>query len=120
MSHTITRLLTNNNEPLPMTTKARTVTVTNLASDPLAQATAFLKPYSTSMLIVGAVFLGICMIVVAMKMGARSAAAKKGDGGHIREGLGMVAGVAIAGCVLGAGVVIVAVAVKIGGAASAT
>lgn len=118
MYRTITQLLTGNH-PLPAHTRPSTVTVTNLAGDPLGVAETFLKPYTTGMIVVGAVFLGICMMVVAVKMGARSAAAKKNDGGHIREGLGMVAGVAIAGTVLGAGLVIVALAVKIGAAATA-
>ena len=118
MYRTITRLLTANH-PQAASARVNSVTVTNRAADPLSQAENFLKPYSTGMLILGGIFLGICMVVVAMKMGARSAAAKKGDGGHIREGLGMVAGVGLAGCVLGAGLIIVAVAVKIGSAASA-
>ncbi len=119
MYRTITRLLTAGpTHPLPDRTKATNVTVTKLAADPFTAAETFLKPYSTGLLVFGAIFLGLCMIVVAMKMGARSASSKKGDGGAIRESIGMVAGVGIAGVVLGAAVVVVALAVKIGAAAS--
>lgn len=81
--------------------------------NPLDQVKTFLEPWATGLIAVGVVFLGACGTVIGMKIGARAASAKRGEGGQ-RESLGAVAGLALAGVVIGAAVIVVGLAVKVG------
>lgn len=81
---------------------------------PLDPVINFIKPWSTGLLVLGAIILGLCMVWVAIKMGARAAASKKNEGGAIRDSIGMAVGVGVAGVVLGAALIVVALAVKFG------
>ena len=81
---------------------------------PLDPVINFIKPWSTGLLILGAIILGMAGAWVGMSMGARSAAAKKGDNTHVRDGIGRAVGVAIGAGIMGAALIGVALAVKIG------
>jgi len=94
--------------------RVRSVTVTNLAVGPFDGVEKFLTPYTTGMIVLGGIVLGLCMGWVAIKMGTRAAASKKNEGGAIRDSIGMVVGVGMAAGVLGAALILVAVAIKFG------
>ena len=112
MFHTMTNIL-ETGTPHRTALQVRDTAVANLAG-PLDPVINFVKPWSTGLLVLGAIILGLCMVWVAMKMGARAAASKKNEGGGIRDSIGMAAGVGLAGVVLGAALIIVALAVKFG------
>ena len=81
--------------------------------NPLDPVLKFLEPWSNGLLAVGVIFLGGCGTFIGMKIGVRSAAAKRGESGH-RESLGAVFGLALAGLVMGGAAIVVALAVKLG------
>lgn len=94
--------------------------VAYLAGTPIDTATAYIKPWTTAMIVFGAVILGGCLAYAAISMGARSAAAKKGDNTHMREGIGKIVGVCVAGFFLGISLLAIGLAVKLGQTAPAS
>ncbi len=87
--------------------------VTYLAG-PVEQVTAYIKPWTTGMIVLGAVILGGCLAWAAVSMGARAAAAKKGDNTHMREGIGKIVAILFAGFFLGMSLIVIALAIKLG------
>lgn len=90
------------------------------AGTPIDAATKYIQPWTTGMIILGGVILAACMAWAAISMGARSAAAKKGDNTHMREGIGKIVAILVAGFFLGTALVVVALAVKFGQTAPTT
>jgi len=87
--------------------------VTYLAT-PLDEVTKYIQPWTTGMIILGAVILGGCLAWAAVSMGARAAAAKKGDNTHMREGIGKIVSILFAGFFLGMSLIVIALAIKLG------
>lgn len=84
---------------------------------PIDEAVKYIQPWTTALIVLGGVILGGCMAWAAVSMGARSAAAKKGDNSHMREGIGKIVAVGVAGFFLGMSLIVIAVAIKFGAAA---
>ena len=82
---------------------------------PLDQINAWVAQWGTSLQILGGTILAICMVLVGIKLGAKSVASG-GSGantGH-REAFGAIFGLAIAGILIGAALIVVPLLIGIG------
>ena len=87
-------------------------TTTYLAG-PLDQVNTWVTQWGTSLQILGGTILAICMVLVGIKMGAKSVASNGASTGH-REAVGAIFGLAIAGVLIGAALIIVPLFVGVG------
>jgi len=88
---------------------------TGYLAGPLDQINAWVAQWGTSLQILGGTILAICMVLVGIKLGAKSVASG-GSGantGH-REAFGAIFGLAIAGILIGAALIVVPLLIGIG------
>jgi hypothetical protein len=104
------------------TSAARTAVTTGLSSTntvylagPLDQINAWVAQWGTSLQVLGGTILAICMVLVGIKLGAKSVASggSGGSTGH-REAFGAIFGLAIAGILIGAALIVVPLLIGIG------
>jgi len=86
---------------------------TTYIAGPLDQVNAWVSQWGTSLQLLGGVILGICMVLVGIKLGAKSVASSGANTGH-REAVGAIFGLAIAGVLIGAALIIVPLFVGVG------
>ena len=85
------------------------------SAGPLDQINAWVAQWGTSLQVLGGTILAICMVLVGIKLGAKSVAGG-GNGantGH-REAFGAIFGLAIAGILIGAALIVVPLLIGIG------
>jgi hypothetical protein len=85
---------------------------THLAG-PLDQVNAWVSQWGTSLQVLGGIVLAICMVLVGIKLGAKSVVGSGGSTGH-REAIGAIFGLVIAGILIGAALIVVPMLVGIG------
>ena len=86
---------------------------TTYLAGPLDQVNTWVTHWGTSLQIRGGTILAICMVLVGIKMGAKSVASNGASTGH-RETIGAIFGLAIAGVLIGAALIIVPLFVGVG------
>ena len=86
---------------------------TTYLAGPLDQVNAWVSQWGTSLQLLGGVILGICMVLVGIKLGAKSVASSGANTGH-REAVGAIFGLVIAGVLIGAALIIVPLFVGVG------
>ena len=86
---------------------------TTYLAGPLDQVNAWVTQWGTSLQLLGGVILGICMVLVGIKLGAKSVASSGANTGH-REAVGAIFGLAIAGILIGAALIIFPLFVGVG------
>ena len=86
--------------------------VTYLAG-PLDQVNAWVAQWGTSLQILGGTILAICMVLVGIKLGAKSVAGNGASTGH-REAVGAIFGLLIAGVLIGAALIVVPLFIGVG------
>ena len=86
--------------------------VTYLAG-PLDGVNAWMSQWGTALQVLGGTVLAICMVLVGIKLGAKTVTGGSGGGGH-REAVGSIFGLAIAGVLISAALIIVPILVGIG------
>ena len=86
---------------------------TTYTAAPLDQVNAWVAQWGTSLQILGASVLAICMVLVGIKLGAKSVASNGASTGH-REAVGAIFGLVIAGVLIGAALIIVPLFVGVG------
>ena len=86
---------------------------TTYTAAPLDQVNTWVAQWGTSLQLLGGVILGICMVLVGIKLGAKSVASSGANTGH-REAVGAIFGLAIAGVLIGAALIIVPLFVGVG------
>ena len=87
---------------------------TTYIAGPLDQVNAWVSQWGTSLQILGASVLAICMVLVGIKLGAKSVASQgAGSTGH-RETIGSIFGLVIAAVLVGAALIIVPLFVGVG------
>ena len=91
----------------------RSSATTTYLAGPLDQVNTWVTQWGTSLQILGGTILAICMVLVGIKMGAKSVASNGASTGH-RETIGAIFGLAIAGVLIGAALIIVPVFVGVG------
>ena len=80
---------------------------------PLDQVNAWVSQWGTSLQVLGGTILAICMVLVGIKLGAKSVASNGASTGH-REAVGAIFGLVIAGVLIGAALIIVPLFVGVG------
>jgi len=93
-------------------TVRQSATTTYLAG-PLDQVNAWVSQWGTSLQILGGTILAICMVLVGIKLGAKSVASNGASTGH-REAVGAIFGLLIAGVLIGAALIVVPLFVGVG------
>lgn len=96
----------------PAATTGLTSVNTTYMAGPLDQINTWVAQWGTSLQVLGGTILAICMVLVGIKLGAKSVAGN-GSSGH-REAFGAIFGLAIAGVLIGAALIIVPMLVGIG------
>ena len=86
---------------------------TTYLAGPLDQVNAWVAQWGTSLQILGASVLAICVVLVGIKLGAKSVASNGASTGH-REAVGAIFGLVIAGVLIGAALIIVPLFVGVG------
>ena len=86
---------------------------TTYLAGPLDQVNAWVTQWGTSLQLLGGTVLAICMVLVGIKLGAKSVASSGANTGH-REAVGAIFGLAIAGVLIGAALIIVPLFVGVG------
>ena len=100
-----------NSESAALTGRASAST-TYLAG-PLDQVNTWVAQWGTSLQILGGTILAICMVLVGIKLGAKSVAGSGASTGH-REAVGAIFGLLIAGVLIGAALIIVPLFIGVG------
>ena len=91
----------------------RSSATTTYLAGPLDQVNAWVAQWGTSLQILGASVLAICVVLVGIKLGAKSVASQGASTGH-REAIGSIVGLVIAGVLIGAALIIVPLFVGVG------
>ena len=86
---------------------------TTYTAAPLDQVNAWVSQWGTSLQVLGGTILAICMVLVGIKLGAKSVASNGASTGH-RETIGAIFGLVIAGVLIGAALIIVPLFVGVG------
>ena len=86
---------------------------TTYLAGPLDQVNAWVTQWGTSLQLLGGTVLAICMVLVGIKLGAKSVASSGANTGH-REAVGAIFGLLIAGVLIGAALIIVPLFVGVG------
>ena len=86
---------------------------TTYTAAPLDQVNAWVSQWGTSLQVLGGTILAICMVLVGIKLGAKSVASNGASTGH-REAVGAIFGLVIAGVLIGAALIIVPLFVGVG------
>ena len=86
---------------------------TTYTAAPLDQVNAWVSQWGTSLQILGGTIIAICMVLVGIKLGAKSVASTGASTGH-REAVGAIFGLLIAGVLVGAALIIVPLLVGVG------
>ena len=88
---------------------------TTFLAGPLDGVNAWMGQWGTALQVLGGTVLAICMVLVGIKLGAKTVAGgNSGAGGGHREAVGSIFGLAIAGVLIGAALIIVPILVGIG------
>ena len=91
----------------------RSLANTTYTAAPLDQVNAWVSQWGTSLQVLGGTILAICMVLVGIKLGAKSVASNGASTGH-REAVGAIFGLLIAGVLVGAALIIVPLFVGVG------
>jgi hypothetical protein len=91
----------------------RSLANTTYTAAPLDQVNAWVAQWGTSLQVLGGTILAICMVLVGIKLGAKSVASNGASTGH-REAVGAIFGLVIAGVLIGAALIIVPLFVGVG------
>ena len=91
----------------------RSSATTTYLAGPLDQVNAWVAQWGTSLQILGASVLAICVVLVGIKLGAKSVASTGASTGH-REAIGSIVGLVIAGVLIGAALIIVPIFIGVG------
>jgi hypothetical protein len=86
---------------------------TTYLAGPLDQVNAWVSQWGTSLQILGGTILAICMVLVGIKLGAKSVASNGSNTGH-REAIGAIFGLLIAGVLIGAALIVVPLFIGVG------
>ena len=86
---------------------------TTYLAAPLDQVNTWVAQWGTSLQVLGGTVLAICMVLVGIKLGAKSVASQGASTGH-REAIGSIFGLLIAGVLIGAALIIVPLFVGVG------
>lgn len=86
---------------------------TTYLAGPLDQVNAWVSQWGTSLQVLGGIILAICMVLVGIKLGAKSVASNGASTGH-REAIGSIFGLVIAAVLIGAALIIVPMLIGIG------
>jgi hypothetical protein len=86
---------------------------TTYTAAPLDQVNTWVAQWGTSLQVLGGTILAICMVLVGIKLGAKSVASNGASTGH-REAVGAIFGLVIAGVLIGAALIIVPLFVGVG------
>jgi hypothetical protein len=87
---------------------------TSYPAAPLDQVNAWVAQWGTSLQILGGTILAICMVLVGIKLGAKSVAGSNGANSGHREAFGAIFGLVIAGILIGAALILVPMLIGIG------
>lgn len=93
-------------------------TMTYLAG-PLDGVNAWVSQWGTALQVLGGTLLAICMILVGIKLGAKSVASSGPNTGQ-REAVGAIFGLLIAGVLIGAALIIVPIFISVGSNSGST
>ena len=85
---------------------------------PLDQVNAWVAQWGTSLQILGGTILAICMVLVGIKLGAKTVASNGSSTGH-REAVGSIFGLLIAGVLIGAALIVVPLFIGVGSGSGA-
>ena len=91
----------------------RSMANTTYTAAPLDPVNAWVSQWGTSLQILGASVLAICVVLVGIKLGAKSVASQGTSTGH-REAIGSIVGLLIAGVLIGAALIIVPIFIGVG------
>jgi hypothetical protein len=86
---------------------------TTYLAGPLDQVNAWVSQWGTSLQILGGTILAFCMVLVGIKLGAKSVASNGSSTGH-REAIGAIFALVIAAVLIGAALIVVPMLVGIG------
>ena len=86
---------------------------TTYTAGPLDQVNVWVSQWGTSLQVLGGSVLAICVVLVGIKLGAKSVASQGASTGH-REAIGSIVGLVIAGVLIGAALIIVPLFVGVG------
>ena len=86
---------------------------TTYTAAPLDAVNAWVAQWGTSLQLLGGTILAICMVLVGIKLGAKSVAGNGASTGH-REAVGAIFGLLIAGVLIGAALIVVPILIGVG------
>jgi hypothetical protein len=118
MSVTATAVAALIARPVGGSTSASSASTVYLAG-PLDQVNTWVSQWGTSLQILGGTILAICMVLVGIKLGAKSVASNGASTGH-REAVGAIFGLAIAGILIGAALIVVPLLIGVGSSSGTT
>lgn len=93
--------------------RLNTTTTTTYVAAPLDGINTWLTQWGTSLQGLGAIVLVICVVVVGIKLGARSAVSS-GGGSGMRETMGSVFGLVLAGLLIGGALILGPIFIGVG------
>jgi hypothetical protein len=97
----------------PAATTGLTPVNTTYLAGPLDQVNTWVSQWGASLQVLGGIILAICMVLVGIKLGAKSVASNGASTGH-REAIGAIFALVIAAVLIGAALIVVPMLIGIG------
>ena len=91
--------------------------VATYLAGPLDAVNTWMSQWGTALQVLGGTVLAICMVLVGIKLGAKTVTGGPAGGGGHPEAVGSIFGLAVAGVLIGAALVIVPILIGVGSAA---
>ena|ERR1700712_481547 len=96
------------------TLTGQTPAVTTYLAGPLDQVNTWVSQWGTALQVLGIAILGICMVLVGIKLGTKAVVSSGGANTGNREAVGAIFTLLVAGILVGAALIIVPIFVSVG------
>jgi len=94
--------------------------MTTYLAGPLDQVNAWVSQWGTALQVLGIAILGICMVLVGIKLGTKAVVSSGGANTGNREAVGAIFTLLVAGILVGAALIIVPIFVSVGSNSGST
>jgi len=103
-----------------ITMTGRAPATTTYLAGPLDQVNAWVSQWGTALQVLGIAILGICMVLVGIKLGTKAVVSNGGANTGNREAVGAIFTLLVAGILVGAALIIVPIFVGVGSSSGST
>lgn len=100
----------------PITSRHTAAGSPTVLAGPLDGVTTWVSQWGTGLQLLGGAVLAVCIVIVGIKLGAKATVSSSGGGSGHRDALGAIFGLAVAGVLIGAGLILAPIFIGVGSA----